>query len=303
MKKLFVFLSLLFIYSLSFSKADLKPVGFLNDYAGILKPGEKQDLENYIRKIEKETTNEVAVVILKSLEGRNLEEYANELFNAWGIGKKGKDNGVLILISLAERKIRIEVGYGLEQYLTDATCGRIIRRVMAPEFKKGNFYKGIKKAVEIIDKLTRGESVPVVERKNPPPPASFLIIWFGFLILFSFGILGLLGVLIQTVTIGILLILYFLNKSTPFSEAFLLLAMMIPFFLNFIFFFVAAIFISTIFKRRLKRYYGNRWKDHWPVFLGNPGRYSGSSGGGFSSGGFGGFGGGCSGGGGASGGW
>jgi len=79
--------------------------------------------------------------------------------------------------------------------------------------------------------------------------------------------------------------------------------MMIPFFLNFIFFFVSATFLP-IFQRRLKKYYGNRWRQYWPVFLGSPGRYSGtSSGGGFSSGGFGGFGGGCSGGGGASGGW
>ncbi len=302
MKKLLF--SIVFIFSsFVFSKVDLKPSGFINDYAGILKQSEKQNLETYLEKIEKETTNEIAVVILKSLEGRNLEEFSNELFNTWGIGKKGKDNGVLILISLTERKIRIEVGYGLEPYLTDATCGRIIRRVMAPEFRKGNYYWGIKKAVEVIYKLTRGEKVPLVEKKSPPPPASFLLFWFGFLIFFAFGVLGLLGVIIQGFVIGILLILYLLNKSNPSGEFFLLLSMLTPFFLNFIFFFVAATFLP-IFQRRLKKYYGNRWRQYWPVFLGSPGRYSGtSSGGGFSSGGFGGFGGGCSGGGGASGGW
>lgn len=302
MKKLLF--SIIFIFSsFIFSKVDLKPSGFLNDYAGILKQSEKQNLETYLEKIEKETTNEIAVVIIKSLEGRNLEEFSNELFNTWKIGKKDKDNGVLILISLTERKIRIEVGYGLEPYLTDATCGRIIRRIMAPEFRKRNYYRGIKKAVESIDKLTRGEKVPLVEKKNPPPPASFLFFWFGFLIFFAFGVVGLLGVIIQGFVIGILLILYLLNKSNPSGEFFLLLSILTPFFLNFIFFFIAATFLP-IFQRRLKKYYGNRWRQHWPVFLGSPGRYTGtSSGGGFSSGGFGGFGGGCSGGGGASGGW
>jgi len=302
MRKLFVFL-VFFISFFSFSKINLTPSGYLNDYAGILKPDERQNIENYLEKIEKETTNEIAVVILKSLEGRNLEEFSNELFNTWKIGKKEKNNGALILISMEERKIRIEVGYGLESYLTDATCGRIIRRVIAPEFKKGNYYKGIKKAVEVIDKLIKGEKVPYVEKKNPPPPATFLFFWFIFLIFFAFGILGLLGVIIQGFVIGVFLILYLFNKSNPSGEFFLFLSMLIPFFLNFIFFFVAATFLP-IFQRRLKKYYGNRWRQYWPVFLGSPGRYSGtSSGGGFSSGGFGGFGGGCSGGGGASGGW
>jgi len=220
MKKLLF--SIIFIFSsFIFSKVDLKPSGFFNDYTGILKQSEKQDLETYLKKIEKETTNEIAVVTLISLEGRNLEEFSNELFNTWKIGKKEKNNGVLLLISIEERKIRIEVGYGLEPYLTDATCGRIIRRVMVPEFRKGNYYRGIKKAVEVIDKLTRGEKVPLVEKKNPPPPASFLLFWFGFLIFFSFGVLGLLGVIIQGIVIGIFLIFYLLNKSNPSGEFFL----------------------------------------------------------------------------------
>lgn len=297
MKKLIPFF--LLCCSLSFPKVNLKPSGFLNDYAGILTATQRNEIENYLRKIEKETTNEIAVVILKSLNGRNLEEYANEIFNEWKIGKKGKDNGVLILISMAERKIRIEVGYGLEPYLTDATCGRIIRRVMAPEFRKGNFYKGIKKSIEVIDKITRGEKVAYVGKENPPPPPSFLIFWFGILLFFAFGILGILGVVIQTLVIGSLLTLFFLNKSSPYGEQLLLLSLIVPFFFTFILLIISTI-IGGLLKRKLKKYYGNRWKQYWPVFLGNPSRYSSSSGGGFSGGG---FGGGFSGGGGASGGW
>ena len=299
MKKL-IFFFFAFCF-LSFSKVLLQPSGFLNDYAGILNPSQKSEIESYLRKIEKETTNEIAVVILKSLNGRNLEEYANEIFNSWGIGKKGKDNGVLILISMRERKIRIEVGYGLEPYLTDATCGRIIRKVMAPNFRKGDFYKGIMEAIKTIEKITKGEKVSGLEEENPLPPPFFFLLWFGFLIFFAFGVLGLLGLIIQSGVISTLMILFFINKATPAGKIFLVSAIMIPFFLNFVLF-IAAAFIGTVLKKKLKKYYGNRWKQHWPVILGSPSRYSGSYSGGF-SGGFGGFGGGFSGGGGASGGW
>ncbi|HOJ40745.1 MAG TPA: TPM domain-containing protein, partial [bacterium] len=87
-------LLLLTLAASSRSEVSLKPSGFINDYVGLLSPEEKEKLENQAAGIEKKTTAEVAVVIVKELEGRNLEEYANELFNNWGIGKKGKDNGV-----------------------------------------------------------------------------------------------------------------------------------------------------------------------------------------------------------------
>lgn len=300
MKRILSFLFFV-LCSISSSQIQLIPSGFLNDYAGILNSAEKEEIEGYLRNIEKETTNEIAVVIVKSLEGRNLEEYANEIFNTWKIGKKDKDNGVLILISINERKIRIEVGYGLEPYLTDAKCGRIIRNIMAPEFKNGNFYGGIMEAIKAIDKITKGEIVPSVEKEESVHPA-FFIYWFGFLFVFTFAALGFLGVIIQAVVTGASLLLLFLNRTSPLVSFFVLLSLVIPFLCGFLLFMIG-IPVKMRIKRKLKKYYGSKWKQHWPVILGSSSGYYTGSGGGFSGGGFGGFGGGGSGGGGASGGW
>ncbi|MEO0196311.1 MAG: TPM domain-containing protein [candidate division WOR-3 bacterium] len=105
---------LFFILSQTFPE----PTGFLNDYAHILNQRQKEDLENHLREIENKTSVEIAIAIFDSI-GYPIEEYANLLFEKWGIGKKGKDNGILILVSIKERLIRIEVGYGLEEVITD----------------------------------------------------------------------------------------------------------------------------------------------------------------------------------------
>src|SRR5687768_7244828 len=104
-----------------------KMEGPVNDLAGVLAPEAEQAIKSRIRAVEAATTAEIAVVTVRSLEGETVETYANRLFNQWGIGKKGKDNGVLILAAIEDRKIRIEVGYGLEGTLPDGRCGQIIR--------------------------------------------------------------------------------------------------------------------------------------------------------------------------------
>lgn len=83
------------------------------------------------------------MAIFQSLDGDTIENFAVRLFEQWKIGKKGKDNGVLLLIAINERKLRIEVGYGLESTITDGKAGEIIREVITPEFKKNNYYEGI----------------------------------------------------------------------------------------------------------------------------------------------------------------
>src|SRR4051812_38281929 len=95
-----------------------KPLTYVNDYTSTLKKTEVQSLEEKLQAYEKESSNEIAVVIITSLDGDTIENVANELFNTWGIGKKANDNGALLLIALADRKTRIEVGYGLEPTLT-----------------------------------------------------------------------------------------------------------------------------------------------------------------------------------------
>ena len=99
-----------------------KPYGFANDYANVLNSSQRNELEEYLRNIEEKSSVEIAVAIFDSI-GYPIEEYANLLFEKWGIGKKGKDNGILILVSIKERLIRIEVGYGLEGIITDGIAG------------------------------------------------------------------------------------------------------------------------------------------------------------------------------------
>ncbi len=293
-------LLLLTLAASSRSEVSLKPSGFINDYVGLLSPEEKEKLENQAAGIEKKTTAEVAVVIVKELEGRNLEEYANELFNNWGIGKKGKDNGVLILVSLAERKLRIEVGYGLEEVLTDGRCGSIIRQLLVPHFRNQDYAGGLSAALKAMEELLSGKSEKdVLPEDSDRPPIGFLIVWEAFCLLFGWTILGLAGFLVQVALIaGLGLTLAFsAGQGGPSASHFLIL-LVVPFMANFLMLPVAAV-IHGLWRRKLKKVYGRHWKDHWPVWLG-------SSSGGFSSGsssGGGGFGGGSSGGGGASGGW
>lgn len=127
--RIFLFLTLLgFFISLARPASFPQPVGYVNDFAGVIDDESKKKMEEIIKFIEEKTGAEIAVVTIKTLEGESIEMFANKLFQQWGIGKKGKDNGVLILISLKEKKIRIEVGYGLEDILPDGLCGEIIRK-------------------------------------------------------------------------------------------------------------------------------------------------------------------------------
>lgn len=120
-----------------------QPTGYVNDFANVLDSETKNYLEATTRAFEKESGNEIAVATVTSLDDAPIEDYAVRLYEKWGIGKKGKDNGVLILVAPNERKMRIEVGYGLEGIINDAKAGRIIREKMIPYFKEGNFSAGV----------------------------------------------------------------------------------------------------------------------------------------------------------------
>jgi len=124
--------------------------GYVTDLASVLDDATEAKLKASLSDVEKETTAEVAVVTVRSLEGMTVEDYANRLFRQWGIGKKGKDNGVLVLVAPGERKIRIEVGYGLEPVLPDGLAGNIVRNQALPEFRNGDFPGGITAVVESI---------------------------------------------------------------------------------------------------------------------------------------------------------
>jgi len=129
-----------------------EPVGFVNDFAGFFTKEEITQMEDYIKNFEKKTTVEIAVVTVKSLEGLTIEKFAFELFNTWGIGKAGKNNGILLLI--ASGGIRIEVGLGLEEMITNKIVKNIIDEVIIPYFKEGKVgqgcYEGVKAIAEKI---------------------------------------------------------------------------------------------------------------------------------------------------------
>ncbi len=127
-----------------------KPEGWVTDRAGFLDVTTRNQLERLLTEVERKSGVEIAVVTLPTLGGRSVEEVAVELFQAWGIGKKGKDEGVLLLVARKERKIRIEVGYGLEGTISDGLAGEIIRDTITPRFRQGRFAEGIEAGVQQI---------------------------------------------------------------------------------------------------------------------------------------------------------
>lgn len=150
-KKIKLFSVLFFIAAVNiFSLNVPKLKGPVNDLAGILSDDKKTEIENFLFEIEKKSDVQIAVLTIPSLEGENCEEYSLRVAETWQLGSKEKDSGVLLLVAVNDKKMRIEVGYGLEANLTDAAAGRIIRNVIAPEFKTGNFGSGIFLGVKAI---------------------------------------------------------------------------------------------------------------------------------------------------------
>lgn len=145
--------------------------GRVVDQAGILSSSEESSLSNKLAALEKKTTIQLVVVTLKSLQSRTVEEWGLALGRGWGIGQVGKNNGVLLVVAPNERELRIEVGYGLEGDLPDATADSIIRNVIVPRFKAGNLYGGINDGVDAIGRALTGEplalstSRPLAQKK------------------------------------------------------------------------------------------------------------------------------------------
>lgn len=131
--------------------------GRINDYADLLDNSTARQLETNLTELEKTDSTQIVVLTIPSLEGDNLESFSLQVVEQWQIGQKGKDNGALLLIAKNDRKIRIEVGYGLEGKLTDLICGRIIRNIIVPQFKSGRFDQGIISGVAAMTSAVRGE--------------------------------------------------------------------------------------------------------------------------------------------------
>ena len=264
--------------------------GRVNDQANLLDEGFEAQLEDRLRLLEEETGAQVAVLTISTLEGDPIEDFSMRVVETWKLGREDADNGVLILISRDERRMRIEVGYGLEGALTDAQSGRIIDHLMAPRFREGDFNGGVGAAVDAVSSAIRGEPVELPEKRTETGgfnPASFI-----FLLIFGLPFIG-------------------TALSARGAAGWIVGIFLIPFF----FAFPAAIFGVTIGKIAAIAWTiafpalrlilpktgtggetGSRGGAFWGPFIG------GGGGGGFSGGGFSG-GGGSFGGGGASGGW
>lgn len=185
-----------------------KPVGYVNDFAGVISPEYRTRLTNLISEVEKKTTAEIAIAVVKTTKPEAVDMYAVNLFTRWGIGKKGKDNGVLILVAMDDRKDWIETGYGVEGVLPDAFCGEVHRKFLVPYFRKGEFGKGLWLATLVIAKklgkeygveITGTEKAPELStprRGSACGPLIGLFFLFFFLpLLFRTGFFGLIPLL------------------------------------------------------------------------------------------------------------
>lgn len=161
-----IILVLLLVFQAAVYAALPKPTGSVNDFAALLSAGARAELEALLRETEQTTMAEIAVVTVTSLDGLAVEDYANRLFQEWGIGKKATDNGVLVLVAPAEREMRIEVGYGLEPILPDGLAGQIIRTEFLPQFKSGNYQAGILQGVRRIADIVKGNQPVTTDRRR-----------------------------------------------------------------------------------------------------------------------------------------
>jgi len=200
MKKIFILL-LLLLFSINKCYTQglefPKPIGYVNDFANVIPDNDESLLNQLIHELKQKTNGaEVAVVTIQSIAPLSIEEYAVRLYEKWGIGKKGLDNGVLVILAITERKMRIEVGYGLEGALPDGKCGEIRDRFMIPYFRQGELSKGIMLGTEAIIQIIANEYGVKLEggigytqlrqTRNIPSPFQILL----FLVLLPFILLA-----------------------------------------------------------------------------------------------------------------
>ena len=158
--KLFLLPALCFISFLASAQdipARPNPPKLVNDFAGVLSPDEEQRLERQLVAYDDSTSNQVAVILVKTLNDYPIEEYSLKVLRGWGIGNAKTNNGVLILAAIDDRKIRIEVGYGLEGAIPDITANHIIDNDIKPNFRSGDYYDGLSQAANSIIKAAAGE--------------------------------------------------------------------------------------------------------------------------------------------------
>ncbi len=182
-------LSILFFLSLraAMGAAGLPELhGRVNDLAGLLSADQEARLEALLKSYEEESSNQLVLAAVPSLEGEAIETYAVRLFEKWKLGDQKRDNGVLLVLAMEDRRMRIEVGYGLEGRLTDAISSAILRETLTPEFRNRRYFEGIYTAFEQIIAATRGEYQGTPKRsrssKNNAGPVGLTLVILFFLL-------------------------------------------------------------------------------------------------------------------------
>jgi uncharacterized protein len=156
----------------------------VNDYASVLSARERQALETLIEARERQTGAQMAIAIFRSLGGGNTEDFSIRLAERWRIGQKGLDNGVILVVFLEERRLRLEVGYGLEPTIPDIVAGQIIRDVIAPRFRENRYAAGLEAAVAAVyERIEKGPGAAPGDRAQPGLPWQMLGLLAVFVII------------------------------------------------------------------------------------------------------------------------
>lgn len=158
MRKIYLIFIFLLFSIIGHAQNIPKPSSWVNDFANVIEQTYKEKLDSLIKELEQKTTTEIAVVTVASIAPYDEKEYARLLFDNWQPGKKGKDNGVLVLLAVKERRWRIETGYGVEGVLPDGLCGEIGRNYMVPYFKSAGYGEGLYQGVMQIAKVISDSS-------------------------------------------------------------------------------------------------------------------------------------------------
>lgn len=181
--KRFLILAMLVILPFTAAALDVPQLtGRVNDHARILSPGAITKLEQKLAAFEKDQSTQVVVLTVSTLQGDDIDQFAIRVADQWKIGQTGKDNGVILILAQAERKVRIEVGMGLQGVLPDITAGRIIRDVMRPHLRNSDFDRGVEAGIDAIMAATKGEFKATPGEQTNRPKHRDISTFFTFLL-------------------------------------------------------------------------------------------------------------------------
>ena len=168
-QKLFYLLCALCAFAVSLAHAELAVPPLqarVTDLAGLLTPAQRQNLEQDLREFESRRGSQIAVLVVPTTKPEAIEQFSMRVAETWKLGRKGIDDGVLLLIAKDDRDLRLEVGYGLEGAIPDAIAKRVITEIIVPYFKQGDFYGGIQAGTHRLMRLIEGEALPVREQRD-----------------------------------------------------------------------------------------------------------------------------------------